>query len=125
MAGRRARLVAASLALLTSAAGGWLLWRLAFPPAAVLPGACPSPAFLAHRSNSVAAARAALPRGFCGIEVDVQWHDRYGLVVGHDELPDDWTPERSVGLSSLLDSLAAPPPVIWLDFKNLSRSNAA
>jgi hypothetical protein len=59
------------------------------------------------------------------VEVDVQWHDRYGLVVGHDELPDDWTPEGSLSLPSLLDSLSSPPPVIWLDFKNLSWSNAA
>ena len=46
-------------------------------------------------------------------------------MVSHDELPPDWSPAGALGVAGLLDSLPALPPLVWLDFKNLSRDNAA
>jgi hypothetical protein len=112
-----------ALALMLAGAA-WLFTRMMFPPPIELPSSCGRPAVLAHHSDDVAAATRAADRGFCGIEVDVQWRPGVGLVVAHDPLPDTWTLAGSLTFTGLLDSLPQLPELIWLDFKNLSRHNA-
>ena len=118
------RLLLGAAAMMTLVGAAWILGHLLFPPQVVLPAECPDPALLAHRSNSVALAEAAAFKGFCGLEVDIQWRDGSGLVVSHDELPPTWSPAGSITLAGLLDSISQQPFLLWLDFKNLSRENA-
>ena len=113
--------VAVPVALLAA----WLAYRVASPPAIALPAECAAPAFLAHRANGVASVSEAVREGFCGVEVDVHWREGVGLVVAHDELPADWRLAGSLTLGGLLDSVPELPALLWLDFKDLSRGNAA
>ena len=105
--------------------GAWVFIRATHPSPISLPASCRAPVFLAHRANSVDAARAALRHGFCGIEVDVRWRGEFGLVVAHDPLPKSWSSAGSLSLPGLLDSIPQLPGLIWLDFKNLAPDNAA
>jgi hypothetical protein len=125
---RRAGLAVAAVALLV---GGWSLYNLLAPRAVPLPG-CASPALWAHRGfhtvaaeNSVASVSAAVAKGFCGAEIDVQWFSDRGLVVAHDEVNENDLLPNALTLAQLLDSLPQPPRYLWLDFKNLDRANAA
>ena len=115
----------ASAAILVLFSLLWILVRAAFPAPVALPTECTEPVFLAHYSNDIEAVSLALRRGFCGVEVDVHWRDSVGLVVAHDALPETWTAATSLTLKGLLDSVPRLPRLIWLDFKNLSRGNAA
>jgi glycerophosphoryl diester phosphodiesterase len=112
-------------AILVLAGASWIVVRFSNPAPVSLPPQCGGPIFLAHRSNSVQAARTALRHGFCGIEVDVRWRDGFGLVVAHDALAESWSPAGSLSLPGLLDSIPQRPDLIWLDFKNLAADNAA
>ena len=105
--------------------GTWFLIRAVRPSPISLPVSCRAPVFLAHRANSVDAARAALRGSFCGIEVDVRWRGEFGLIVAHDPLPRSWSSVGSLSLPGLLDSIPPVPGLIWLDFKNLAPDNAA
>jgi hypothetical protein len=124
-AGRAVTTLVRTAAVVIAVGAAWVAGRLAFPSRVTLPNSCPRPALLAHASNSLPKAAAALGRGFCGIEVDVQWRDGVGLVVAHDPLPATWSPTGSLTVAGLLDSLPQVPALLWLDFKNLSRRNAA
>jgi hypothetical protein len=114
----------ASATVLMLVGGSWIWIRFSHPAGIWLPPQCRAPVFLAHRSNSVEAVRAALRHGFCGIEMDVRWKDRFGLIVSHDPLPPEWSAGGSLSLPGLLDSIPQLPPLIWLDFKNLALNNA-
>jgi hypothetical protein len=110
--------------------GGWSLYNILSPRAISLPG-CATPAIWAHRGfhavaqeNSVASVSAAVTKGFCGAEIDVQWFDDRGLVVAHDEMAENDLLPNALTLAQLLDSLPTPPQYLWLDFKNLDRHNA-
>jgi hypothetical protein len=125
---RRAGVVIGLVAVL---AGGWSLYNILSPRAIALPG-CATPAVWAHRGfhaaaqeNSVASVSAAVTKGFCGAEIDVQWFDDRGLVVAHDEVEENDLLPNALTLAQLLDSLPTPPQYLWLDFKNLDRHNAA
>jgi glycerophosphoryl diester phosphodiesterase len=109
----------------------WASYNLFLPRAVALPG-CTTPAIWAHRGfhavaeeNSVASVGAAVAKGFCGAEIDVQWFDDRGLVVAHDEVNENDLLPNALTLAQLLDSLPQPPHYLWLDFKNLNRRNAA
>lgn len=111
--------------------GGWSLYNILAPRAVSLPG-CTSPAVWAHRGfhavaaeNSVASVSAAVAKGFCGAEIDVQWFSDRGLVVAHDEIEENDLLPNALTLAQLLDSLPQPPKYLWLDFKNLDTHNAA
>jgi hypothetical protein len=123
--GTTRRLLLGAGAVILLGAGLWIVGHNMFPPRVSLPIECPNPVFLAHRSNSISLAAAAAHRGFCGLEVDIQWRDGLGIVVGHDELPATWNPTGALMLSGLLDSIPRQPFLLWLDFKNLSPANAA
>jgi hypothetical protein len=125
---RRAGIAVAAVALL---AGGWSLFNILSPRAMPLPG-CAHPALWAHRGfhvtaqeNSVASVSAAVAKGFCGAEIDVQWFSDRGLVVAHDEVEEGDLLPNALTLAQLLDSLPQPPQYLWLDFKNLDVHNAA
>ena len=125
---RRAGIAVAVVALL---AGGWSLFNILSPRALPLPG-CAHPALWAHRGfhviapeNSVASVSAAVTKGFCGAEIDVQWFSDRGLVVAHDEVEAGDLLPNALTLAQLLDSLPEPPQYLWLDFKNLDVHNAA
>jgi hypothetical protein len=124
---RRAALAALAVVAIV---GAWSLYNLIFPRAQPLPG-CASPALWAHRGyhaaaaeNSVASVRAAVEKGFCGAEIDVQWFDDRGLVIAHDEVAENDLLPNALTLAQLLDSLPQSPRYLWLDFKNLDRHNA-
>lgn len=111
--------------------GCWSLYNLLAPRTIVFPG-CATPAVWAHRGfhsvaqeNSVASVRAAVAKGFCGAEIDVQWFDDRGLVVAHDEVDENDLLPNALTLAELLDSLPQAPDYLWLDFKNLNHANAA
>ena len=116
--------VASVAAVLMLAGTSWIFVRSSRPAPISLPSSCREPVFLAHRSNSLEAASAALRNGFCGIEVDVRWRDGSGLIVAHDRLPETWSSTGSLSLAGLLDSIPQLPSLIWLDFKNLALDNA-
>ncbi len=127
----RARRAVGAAAAVVAIAGGWSLYNLISPRAVPLPG-CASPALWAHRGfhaaaaeNSVASVRAAVEKGFCGAEIDVQWFDDRGLVIAHDDVEENDLLPRALTLAQLLDSLPQAPQYLWLDFKNLDRGNAA
>jgi Glycerophosphoryl diester phosphodiesterase family len=110
---------------------GSSLHNILSPRAEALPG-CGVPAIWAHRGfhevaaeNSVASVRAAVDKGFCGAEIDVQWFANRGLVVAHDEVETNDLLPDALTLAELLDSLPRAPQYLWLDFKNLDRQNAA
>jgi Glycerophosphoryl diester phosphodiesterase family len=107
------------------------LYHLTVPREVLIPG-CASPAMWAHRGyhvvapeNSIASVRAAIEKGFCGAEIDVQWFPDRGLVIAHDEIDENDILPNALTLSQLLDSLPRAPQYLWLDFKNLDRSNAS
>jgi hypothetical protein len=111
--------------------GGWSLHNLLSPRAILFPG-CTTPALWAHRGfhsvapeNSVASVRAAVAKGFCGAEIDVQWFSQRGLVVAHDEVDENDLLPNALTLAQLLDSLPQAPSFLWLDFKNLDIANAS
>ena len=125
---QRAGIAVAVVALL---AGGWSLVNILSPRVMPLPG-CAHPALWAHRgfhviaqANSVASVSAAVTKGFCGAEIDVQWFSDRGLVVAHDEVEEGDLLPNALTLAQLLDSLPQPPQYLWLDFKNLDVHNAA
>ncbi|MBA2684123.1 MAG: glycerophosphodiester phosphodiesterase [Gemmatimonadaceae bacterium] len=125
---RRASIFAAALVVI---AGSLSLYNILSPRAIALPG-CAHPALWAHRGyhataqeNSVASVTAAVTKGFCGAEIDVQWFSDRGLVVAHDEVEEGDILPNALTLAQLLDSLPQPPQYLWLDFKNLDASNAA
>lgn len=127
----RARRSAIAVLAVVVIAGCWSLFNLLAPRAEPLPG-CGSPAVWAHRGfhaiaaeNSVASVRAAVEKGFCGAEIDVQWFPDRGLVIAHDEVEENDLLPNALTLAQLLDSLPQPPRYLWLDFKNLDRHNAA
>jgi hypothetical protein len=124
---RRATLCLAAVVVL---AGGWSLYNILEPRAVPLPG-CAQPALWAHRGfhvvaseNSVASVGAAVSKGFCGAEIDVQWFSDRGLVVAHDEVEEGDLLPNALTLAQLLDSLPQLPQYLWLDFKNLDVHNA-
>lgn len=124
----RAVLAVAAVAVLV---GGWSLYNILAPRAVLLPG-CATPALWAHRGfhvvsqeNSVASVSAAVAKGFCGAEIDVQWFNDRGLVVAHDEINENDLLPNALTLAQLLDSLPQAPSYLWLDFKNLDYVNAA
>jgi|GEM_PF-2886608 len=128
---RRTRNTAFAVLAVVVIAGAWSLSNILSPRAESLPG-CGSPALWAHRGfhataaeNSVASVRAAVERGFCGAEIDVQWFPDRGLVIAHDEVEENDLLPNALTLAQLLDSLPQAPRYLWLDFKNLDRSNAA
>lgn len=111
--------------------GSWSLYNLLAPRAVRFPR-CATPAVWAHRGfhavaqeNSVASVGAAVAKGFCGAEIDVQWFDDRGLVVAHDEVDEHDLLPNALTLAQLLDSLPQAPDYLWLDFKNLDRANAS
>ena len=119
--------VAGVVVLLSS----WSLYNLLDPQTVLFPG-CATPAVWAHRGfhsvaqeNSVASVRAAVAKGFCGAEIDVQWFDDRGLVIAHDEVEENDLLPNALTLAQLLDSLPQAPGYLWLDFKNLDHANAA
>lgn len=125
---RRAAKAVATVAVI---AGVWSLFNIFAPRAEPLPG-CASPALWAHRGfhaaaaeNSVASVYAAVEKGFCGAEIDVQWFPDRGLVIAHDSVDENDLLPNALTLAQLLDSLPQRPRYLWLDFKNLDRSNAA
>ncbi|MDQ2932423.1 MAG: glycerophosphodiester phosphodiesterase [Gemmatimonadota bacterium] len=120
-----------TLVVVAGLAAGWSLRNILAPHAEALPG-CARPALWAHRGfhvtaqeNSVASVSAAVQKGFCGAEIDVQWFDDRGLVVAHDEVEEGDLLPNALTLAQLLDSLPQPPQYLWLDFKNLDVHNAA
>ena len=125
------RRAAVAIAIVAVVGGGWSLYNILSPRAIALPG-CATPAVWAHRGfhavaqeNSVASVSAAVTKGFCGAEIDVQWFDDRGLVVAHDEVEENDLLPNALTLAQLLDSLPTPPQYLWLDFKNLDTHNAA
>lgn len=125
------RRAATAVAVLAALGGGWSLFNILAPRAVPLPG-CAAPAMWAHRGfhavaqeNSVASVSAAVTKGFCGAEIDVQWFDDRGLVVAHDSVEENDLLPNALTLAQLLDSLPRAPQYLWLDFKNLDRHNAA
>jgi Glycerophosphoryl diester phosphodiesterase family len=130
MSRSRARAVGA-VAVVFLLLGSWTLHNLLAPRPVLFPR-CAKPALWAHRGfhsvaqeNSVASVRAAVEKGFCGAEVDVQWFDDRGLVIAHDEVDENDLLPNALTLAQLLDSLPQAPDYLWLDFKNLDRTNAA
>lgn len=125
---RRASICAVLVLVLTGACS---LYNILSPREIALPG-CAHPALWAHRGyhataqeNSVASVSAAVQKGFCGAEIDVQWFSDRGLVVAHDEVEEGDLLPNALTLAQLLDSLQQPPQYLWLDFKNLDVHNAA
>ncbi|MEP7086892.1 MAG: glycerophosphodiester phosphodiesterase family protein, partial [Gemmatimonadota bacterium] len=125
---RRASIFATALVVIALSLS---LYNILSPRAIALPG-CAHPALWAHRGyhaaaqeNSVASVTAAVAKGFCGAEIDVQWFSDRGLVVAHDEVAEGDLLKNALTLAQLLDSLPRPPQYLWLDFKNLDASNAA
>ncbi|HLB09489.1 MAG TPA: glycerophosphodiester phosphodiesterase [Gemmatimonadaceae bacterium] len=120
-----------AIAVVVVCTGGWSLYNLLAPRPILFPG-CATPALWAHRGfhavapeNSVASVRAAVAKGFCGAEIDVQWFDDRGLVVAHDEIDENDLLPNALTLAQLLDSLPQAPAYLWLDFKNLDLANAS
>ena len=97
------------LAALVVVTVGWSLSNILAPRAVELPG-CTAPAVWAHRGyhavaaeNSVASVSAAVVKGFCGAEIDVQWFSDRGLVVAHDEIEENDLLPNALTLAQLLD----------------------
>jgi hypothetical protein len=131
MPSSRTRRIALVITVLLVLVAGRAFYNLFFPRVEVLRG-CGSPAVLAHRGfhvvapeNSVASVRAAVEKGFCGSEIDVQWFADRGLVIAHDEVQEKDLLPNALTLAQLLDSLPQQPGYLWLDFKNLDMHNAA
>lgn len=83
-------------------------------------GNCAPPMTWLHRANSEARVRQAVDSGFCGVEVDVNFHPAGYFVVDHDSPDTSGAPN----LEAVLTSVSENDFFWWLDFKNLSRANA-